>query len=176
MRRQTQTLAYGSALLSFCTLGAVYFFAAMVPSKSTEPPLPHTQQRTSELLFFIPYGEQDSEIYIEPATGPGEGDGIWQTTPVAFRRLADGNFMIVGGREGGLTAQVFDRNGKLVLISGSSCCTVGACVLRIASSRWRASGVCPPASSTASSTKWWTASVRWSSGSSWRSIVYSQRW
>ena len=75
MRRRTGMLAYGVALLSFCTLGAVYVFAAMVPSKSTEPPLPHTQQqRTSELLFFIPYGEQDTEIYIEPATGPCEGD------------------------------------------------------------------------------------------------------
>jgi hypothetical protein len=115
MRRRTRMLAYGVALLSFCTLGAVYVFTAMVPSKSTEPPLPHTQQqRTSELLFFIPYGEQDIEIYIEPATGPGEGDGIGQTTPVAFRRLADGNLMIVGGRKGGLAAQVFDQSGKLV--------------------------------------------------------------
>ncbi len=71
------------------------------------------RQSQSGVLFVIPYGKAENQIYLEYTPGPGEGDFGTTIAPTGFRVLTDGRLAIIAGYPDKNMVQVFTQDGKL---------------------------------------------------------------
>ncbi|BCW97106.1 MAG: hypothetical protein WHS44_04915 [Fimbriimonadales bacterium] len=97
---------------------AILFTGLLAESQTSETPVASSLPTpASTVLFTIPYGSAENQIYIESTPGPGEGEFGLGLAPVGFCVLADDSVALVGGRPASssheLAVQVFAQDGQL---------------------------------------------------------------
>ncbi|CUU01617.1 hypothetical protein GBSOP10_101052 [Armatimonadetes bacterium GBS] len=111
MNRQVLRLKWlVGVLAASVALLAGWLFSAESPQT---PPADFQKPSQHNVLFVIPYGNAENQIYLEYTPGPGEGEFGTAIAPTGFRVLTDGCLAIIAGYPDKVVVQVFTQDGKL---------------------------------------------------------------